>query len=73
MSEAVREAALCAHRAGLCVFPPKEDGSKAPDTSEWKTRQAIRTTEAEVLERTGLSIEELRTRSFLKIMEARRR
>ena len=61
MSQAVREAALCAHRAGLCVLPPKEDGSKAPDTSEWTTRQTIRTTEAEVLDfyangRTGLGV-----------------
>jgi hypothetical protein len=32
---AVYFAALAAHDAGLCVLPPKEDGTKAPDASSW--------------------------------------
>jgi putative DNA primase/helicase len=61
MSDAVREAALAALQAGLCVLPPKEDGSKAPDTDEWVSRQHRRTTEAEVRAfyangRTGLGV-----------------
>ncbi|MDO8751540.1 MAG: bifunctional DNA primase/polymerase, partial [Dehalococcoidia bacterium] len=45
--EAVRQAAWAAHRAGLCVVPPKEDGSKAP-LGEWKEYQAARPTESEL-------------------------
>lgn len=37
-------AALLAHEAGLCVVPPKEDGSKAPIT-QWKRYQSKRPTE----------------------------
>jgi Protein of unknown function (DUF3987)/Bifunctional DNA primase/polymerase, N-terminal len=32
----VRQAALSAYSAGLCVCPPKEDGSKAPGTKQLK-------------------------------------
>lgn len=42
------EAALTAFRAGLSVLPPKEDGSKAPDTLEWTSRQVTRATEEEI-------------------------
>jgi bifunctional DNA primase/polymerase-like protein len=34
-------AALQAHGAGLCVVPPREDGSKAP-LGQWKRYQAVR-------------------------------
>lgn len=40
--------ALAAHRAGLNLLPPRQDGSKAPDTSEWTSRQTTRSTEEEV-------------------------
>lgn len=54
-------AALRAHAAGLCVVPPREDGSKRPDASEWKSRQHERPTEAELRAlyangRTGLGL-----------------
>lgn len=39
---AVRAAALAAHAEGLCVFPPREDGSKQPDASRWKQYQTAR-------------------------------
>lgn len=41
--EAVRKAALEAHKAGLSVVPPREDGSKAP-LGEWKAYQRERPT-----------------------------
>jgi putative DNA primase/helicase len=44
---AVREAALAAHRAGLCVLPPKQDGSKRPDSASWTQYQSRFPTEAE--------------------------
>lgn len=44
----VYTAALAAHDAGLCVLPPKEDGTKAPDTPSWKARQTIPTTRQEI-------------------------
>ena len=28
-------AALAAHRAGICVLPPREDGTKAPNAKSW--------------------------------------
>jgi putative DNA primase/helicase len=42
MSAAVRAAALAAYNAGLAVYPPREDGSKQPDTYAWKQWQAER-------------------------------
>jgi hypothetical protein len=42
------ETALAAHEAGLCVLPPREDGSKAPDTTEWTSRQQRRSTREEI-------------------------
>lgn len=39
--QAVRQAALEAYDAGLCVVPPKEDGTKAP-VSVWKEFQTQR-------------------------------
>ena len=35
----VADAAWAAHAAGISVFPPREDGSKAPD-GDWKPYQA---------------------------------
>ena len=56
----MREAALAAHDAGLCVVPPREDGSKAP-ISRWKEYQAERPLRPQVESwygsRTGLGIE----------------
>jgi hypothetical protein len=43
----VREAALTAHAAGLCVVPPREDGSKAP-LGSWKRYTRTRPTVAEL-------------------------
>jgi putative DNA primase/helicase len=43
-SHEVRRCALVAHKAGLCVVPPKEDGSKAP-LGEWKEYQTQRPSE----------------------------
>jgi hypothetical protein len=42
------EAALAADAAGLCVVPPREDGSKAP-VGEWKVYQERRSTDDEIL------------------------
>jgi hypothetical protein len=44
---AVRQAALAAHAAGLCVVPPREDGSKAP-IGTWKRYTRERPTPAEL-------------------------
>lgn len=60
-SEALLEVALRAHQAGLCVLPPREDGTKAPDAVEWASRRRSRSTEDEIREwyangRTGLGI-----------------
>jgi hypothetical protein len=41
------EVALAAHRAGLAVVPPKENGTKAPD-GPWKSFQATPPTEAQI-------------------------
>ncbi len=54
-------AALAAHRIGLNVLPPRNDGSKAPDTDEWASRQRTRASEKEIRRwygngRTGLGI-----------------
>ena len=43
----VRAAVLAAHAAGMCVVPPREDGSKAPIGS-WKCYTRIRPTRAEI-------------------------
>jgi putative DNA primase/helicase len=40
----VREAAFAAHEAGICVVPPKQDGSKVPDVDSWKAYQQRRPT-----------------------------
>lgn len=37
-------AALAAHDAGLCVLPPKEDGTKKPDADSWTAYQKTRPT-----------------------------
>lgn len=42
------ETALAAHHAGLCVLPPKEDGSKAPDMVSWTVYQRRQSTEDEI-------------------------
>lgn len=41
-------AALEAYAAGLCVIPPREDGTKAPDVASWTRYQAERPTEAQL-------------------------
>ena len=43
----VRESALAAHAAGLCVVPPREDGSKAP-LGSWKRFIRERSSPAEL-------------------------
>ena len=43
----VREAALAAHAAGLCVVPPREDGSKRP-IGPWKRYMPARPTPAQL-------------------------
>lgn len=43
----VLDDALRAHAAGLCVLPPREDGSKAP-IGEWKQFEGRRPTEDEI-------------------------
>jgi hypothetical protein len=44
----VLRAALLAHRSGICVLPPREDGSKAPDSDSWTERQRVRPTEDQI-------------------------
>ena len=56
----VRRQAFVAHKAGLCVVPPKEDGSKAP-LGEWKEYQSQRPSESALDQwysngRTGLGV-----------------
>lgn len=46
---AMLEAALAAHAAGLCVLPPKQDGTKAPDVGSWTRYQRQRPTDEDVL------------------------
>jgi hypothetical protein len=48
MNDTVTDAAFKAHAAGLCVVPPREDGSKRPDVDAWKEVQARRPTDAEI-------------------------
>jgi AAA domain/Bifunctional DNA primase/polymerase, N-terminal len=45
-------AALAAHAAGLCVVPPKEDGSKRPD-GLWQRYQSERPSEAQIRQQWG--------------------
>lgn len=48
----MRRVALAAHAAGLCVLPPREDGSKAPSTDpddRWARWQRERSTVEEIL------------------------
>ncbi len=40
--------ALAAHDAGLCVLPPREDGSKQPDARSWTGYQRERSTIEEI-------------------------
>ncbi len=44
------DTALAAHAAGLCVLPPRQDGTKAPraDNGEWNQFESTRSTEAEI-------------------------
>jgi hypothetical protein len=42
VDQPVRATALAANAAGLCVLPPKQDGSKAPDAITWTEYQARR-------------------------------
>ncbi len=46
----ILDAALLAHRSGLCVLPPREDGSKAPmaPAGRWKHFQRQRPTEEDI-------------------------
>jgi putative DNA primase/helicase len=41
-------AARSAHKAGLAVVPPKEDGTKRPDVGEWTAYQRRRPTSEEL-------------------------
>lgn len=38
----VRDAAVAAYKANICVLPPREDGSKAPDVRAWTAYQKTR-------------------------------
>ncbi len=40
--------ALAGHAAGLCVLPPREDGSKQPDATSWTRYQLERSTVEEI-------------------------
>ena len=40
--------ARAAHAAGICVIPPKQDGSKAPDAASWTEYQRRLPTDAEL-------------------------
>ena len=42
------DAAQLARQCGISVLPPKQDGSKAPDSSKWTRHQSQRATEAEI-------------------------
>lgn len=46
--QTVRDAASAANRAGICVVPAKEDGSKRPDLPHWTELQKRRPTNAEL-------------------------
>jgi hypothetical protein len=43
-----REAALAAQEAGISVLPPKQDGTKAPDSPSWLRHQTSRATTEQV-------------------------
>src|SRR5215207_3314505 len=45
---AVYDAARAAHAAGLCVLPPREDGTKAPDAESWTRYQTTAASRAEI-------------------------
>jgi hypothetical protein len=45
---AVYSAACSAHAAGLCVLPPREDGTKAPDVESWTRYQTTAASRAEI-------------------------
>ena len=49
MAPGVQATARAALGAGLCVLPPKEDGSKRPDVASWTAYQRERPTEADML------------------------
>jgi putative DNA primase/helicase len=42
MNGSVQQVARAAHAAGICVLPPKQDGSKAPDAGTWTAYQSRR-------------------------------
>ena len=42
------EAAQAAHAAGICVIPPRQDGSKAPDSTSWTEYQRHLLTDAQL-------------------------
>jgi hypothetical protein len=44
------QAALDAMSAGISVWPPRQDGSKAPDGGSWKSGQTFRANETQILE-----------------------
>ena len=44
MATTVADAARRAYRAGLCVLPTRDDGTKAPDTASWGEFQQTRPT-----------------------------
>lgn len=48
MTPSILELALQAHKCGLCVVPPRQDGSKRPYPGEWKQYQERLSTEAEI-------------------------
>lgn len=48
MTAPMLETALAAHHAGLCVLPPREDGTKAPDTNAWKHYQTVLSSRQEI-------------------------
>jgi hypothetical protein len=45
---AIYAAALAEHEAGLCIVPPREDGTKAPDTTSWSGYQKARPTRQQI-------------------------
>src|SRR5215218_2739656 len=45
----LRTSALAAYDAGLCVLPPRQDGSKQPDTTSWTRYQRQRPSRYEVV------------------------
>src|SRR5215218_2531942 len=41
--------ALAAHDVGICVLPPRQDGSKQPDTTSWTRYQRQRPSRDEIV------------------------